>query len=53
MTVPSPCIDVCKIDRHGVCRGCLRTLDEIAAWSAAGDAEKRRILARLPERRRP
>lgn len=50
MTVPSPCIDVCRIKR-GVCRGCLRTLDEIAAWSTASDADKRRILARLPSRR--
>ena len=50
MSVPSPCTSVCAIER-GFCRGCLRTLDEIAAWPTADDAEKRRILARLPVRR--
>lgn len=27
----------------GLCEGCLRTLDEIAAWSASSDAERQRI----------
>ena len=31
-SVPSPCINVCKMnERSGLCEGCLRTLDEIAA----------------------
>ena len=31
--VPSPCISVCQIDpRTRLCNGCLRTIDEIAAW---------------------
>jgi predicted Fe-S protein YdhL (DUF1289 family) len=33
------------------CEGCLRTLDEIAAWSAMSAEEKRAVLARLPARR--
>jgi predicted Fe-S protein YdhL (DUF1289 family) len=33
--IPSPCTNVCRIDpASGFCEGCLRTLDEIAAWSA-------------------
>ncbi len=33
--VPSPCIGVCKYDRGiGFCRGCGRTLEEIAAWTS-------------------
>jgi predicted Fe-S protein YdhL (DUF1289 family) len=33
--VASPCIDVCRMDRRtGLCEGCLRTIDEIAAWGA-------------------
>ena len=36
----------------GLCEGCWRSLDEIAAWSAMSDAEKRAVLARLPARRR-
>jgi predicted Fe-S protein YdhL (DUF1289 family) len=30
----------------------MRTLDEIAAWSTLGNAEKRAVLARLPARQR-
>jgi len=36
----------------GWCEGCLRTLDEIAAWSRLDEAGKRGVLAGLPERRR-
>jgi len=35
-----------------MCRGCLRTIDEIRAWYDASAAEKRVILARLDQRRR-
>jgi uncharacterized protein len=35
--VPSPCINVCEMDqKSGLCRGCLRTIDEIVAWGSAG-----------------
>ena len=50
--VPSPCISTCEMDgATGLCAGCLRTLDEIAAWSVLDDDEKRAVLARLPLRR--
>lgn len=35
----------------GLCTGCLRTLDEIARWSAMSDAERRAVIAALPARR--
>ena len=42
--VPSPCISVCRMDAaSALCTGCLRTIDEIAGWSRADDATKRRI----------
>jgi predicted Fe-S protein YdhL (DUF1289 family) len=34
-----------------MCRGCLRTIDEIAGWYAASPAGKRAILERLAARR--
>jgi predicted Fe-S protein YdhL (DUF1289 family) len=34
----------------GYCAGCLRTIEEIAGWSSAGDEDKRRIWAQLPQR---
>jgi predicted Fe-S protein YdhL (DUF1289 family) len=51
MTVASPCTQVCQIDaRSGYCRGCLRTLDEIAAWGASDDGWKRALLDSLKMR---
>ena len=50
--VPSPCVNVCVVDQaNGVCIGCLRTLDEIAAWSVLDADAKRAVLAALGERR--
>lgn len=42
--VPSPCQSVCRMDPDtGWCEGCLRTLDEIAAWSRLGDEDRRGV----------
>ena len=49
--VPSPCISVCVME-GGLCKGCWRTLDEIAAWSGMGDADKRTVWARIAQRAR-
>ncbi|MDO9487368.1 MAG: DUF1289 domain-containing protein [Sphingomonadaceae bacterium] len=47
----SPCNKVCTIDEaSGWCRGCGRTLAEIAAWGSLGDPAQRRIAERLPQR---
>ena len=52
--VPSPCVNICKIDPYtSVCHGCRRTLDEIAAWSSLGDADKRWVWQQLPGREPP
>ena len=42
--MPSPCIGVCRIGNDGLCEGCLRTGDEIAAWPRLGDAERLRMI---------
>jgi predicted Fe-S protein YdhL (DUF1289 family) len=48
----SPCVGICLMDPSTkMCRGCLRTIDEIAGWYEASVAEKRDILARLAVRR--
>lgn len=50
MTV-SPCVRLCVIEpATGLCAGCGRTLAEIAAWGGMADAERRRIMAELPDR---
>jgi predicted Fe-S protein YdhL (DUF1289 family) len=49
--VPSPCRNVCHMDAaSGYCEGCLRTIEEIAGWSAMAEDDKRRIWAQLPQR---
>jgi predicted Fe-S protein YdhL (DUF1289 family) len=35
----------------GLCTGCLRTLDEIAAWSVMDDDARRAVLAAASTRR--
>jgi len=51
--IQTPCIKVCTLDPvSGLCRGCGRNVDEIAAWSRLGDPERARITALLPERLR-
>lgn len=48
----SPCINICLLDEElGLCRGCLRTLDEIGDWGHYSAAERARILASLQARR--
>ena len=48
----SPCLGICLMDpRTRTCRGCWRTIEEIAGWYTANNAEKRAILGRLEERR--
>ncbi len=47
----SPCVGVCKMDpMTDLCRGCRRTLDEIAGWTAFSAAEKSAVLERLGTR---
>jgi predicted Fe-S protein YdhL (DUF1289 family) len=51
--IPSPCIGVCRLDPvSGLCAGCMRTLDEIASWPTADDAERLAIVLNLRVRRR-
>lgn len=49
--IPSPCIDICRIEADRHCAGCHRTLDEIARWTQMPNAERRRVMADLPRRR--
>jgi predicted Fe-S protein YdhL (DUF1289 family) len=51
--VSTPCVKVCLIDPEtGLCEGCGRTREEIAAWFRLSEEERLRIMADLPERMR-
>jgi len=50
--VASPCISVCRMDGEtALCVGCLRTIEEIAAWGALDDDARRNVLAEVARRR--
>ncbi len=50
--VASPCVAVCKMNpANDFCDGCLRTIDEIAAWSRLGNDGKRLIWQRIEQRK--
>lgn len=52
MSVPSPCINICRMSPDtGWCEGCQRTIEEISRWSRSDDADRRAILAAVAERR--
>jgi uncharacterized protein len=48
----SPCISVCSIDPRGWCRGCYRTLGEIAGWVQLGRDAQWAVVRAADERRR-
>lgn len=36
----SPCIGVCRLDGEGLCVGCHRSGEEIAAWAGMSEAQR-------------
>ncbi|WP_251369485.1 DUF1289 domain-containing protein [Polynucleobacter sp. AP-Elch-400A-B2] len=49
---PSPCINWCDINPdNGFCRGCYRTLPEIADWSKLSNSNKLEVLEKLQARK--
>jgi uncharacterized protein len=49
--VPSPCVDICRLDAQGLCVGCRRSIDEICEWPGASDTRRREILRELEARK--
>lgn len=47
----SPCVEMCELDAAHNCRGCERTLSEIAEWGILSLSSRRKILDDLPRRR--
>jgi len=49
--VDSPCIKICVVHpKTRLCTGCLRTIDEIGAWSRMTPEVRRAIIEELPTR---
>ncbi|WP_328804817.1 DUF1289 domain-containing protein [Noviherbaspirillum galbum] len=50
-TVPSPCINVCRMNpQTGLCEGCWRTIDEIVMWGTADNDKKKAVWAEIERR---
>lgn len=49
--VESPCVKVCVIHpKARLCTGCLRSIDEITAWSRMSVETRRAVIEELPSR---
>jgi predicted Fe-S protein YdhL (DUF1289 family) len=49
--IVSPCTGICAIEDDDLCRGCVRTLDEIATWGMMTPDQRTAVMADLPTRR--
>jgi uncharacterized protein len=50
--VKSPCLKVCLMDpQNELCKGCFRTLDEIARWGGMTDADRLEVFSLIEKRK--
>jgi len=50
--IESPCVKVCVIHPETrLCTGCLRSIDEIGAWSSMTPEARRNVMDELPDRK--
>jgi len=47
----SPCVKICELDSQGMCKGCLRSMQEIASWLGMSAEQRAAVTADLPKRR--
>ena len=49
--IDSPCVNICVIHpATRLCTGCLRSIDEIGAWSRMSPEARKLIMSELPSR---
>lgn len=49
--VQSPCVKICVVHpAERICTGCLRTIEEIGAWSRMSNEARAELVAELPSR---
>lgn len=50
--IASPCVGLCELNPETTrCKGCLRSIEEISAWSSYSNTEKGELLQQLEQRR--
>lgn len=50
VAIVTPCTGICAIGEDDRCRGCARTLDEIAAWGTMTPDQRDTVMTALPGR---
>ena len=51
--VPAPCVKISVLDPDTrMCRGCFRSIDEVAEWVEYSPEEKLAVLERIAQRRK-
>lgn len=40
----TPCLAICKFDRHGICIGCKRTREQVAEWTSYSDDKRLELM---------
>lgn len=50
--VKSPCRSVCRLNGQGICIGCWRSIEEIAAWRTLTAADRSEVVRRAAQRAR-
>lgn len=40
----SPCVGICRLEADGLCAGCHRSGEEIAAWAGMSEAQRWRFM---------
>lgn len=50
--IESPCVKICVVHPEArLCTGCLRSIEEIGAWSRMSSEDRARIMEELPTRK--
>jgi predicted Fe-S protein YdhL (DUF1289 family) len=47
----TPCIGICRLGADGLCEGCHRSAEEIAAWMSLSDAQRLHLMDEVLPRR--
>ncbi|MGB0734270.1 MAG: DUF1289 domain-containing protein [Pontibacterium sp.] len=50
--VTTPCVRQCCLDANDVCLGCFRTLEEILAWQAMSEEERKAAMLVIGARKK-
>lgn len=48
--VVSPCISECELDDEAICKGCYRTIDDIAAWRTMSKEQRLAVIEAASQR---